>query len=216
MQLKDYYKTLNISPTAGVDEIRKSFRRLALQYHPDKNNNDQYKEAFFKEVREAYEVLSDPKSREEYNYKRWYTRTLGRQYKEEPITPVAVLAEVKKLSDYVFSVNDLQIDHDVLSKRIRELLSDNRVDILLQFGDLPTNRKIVRTVLECMRPLPFRYIEPITVILARIAVMDNEMLYELKTYSRNRSVTHHWDKYIPYLVIITTIIICLLMYWYAS
>lgn len=63
---KDYYKILDLSKTATDDEIKKAYRKLALKYHPDKNK-DKNAEEKFKEVAEAYEVLSDKKKRNIYD-----------------------------------------------------------------------------------------------------------------------------------------------------
>lgn len=67
MSKKDFYSLLNVSRTATADEIKKSYRKLAMQYHPDKNPGDKKAEEKFKEFSEAYEVLSDPKKREMYD-----------------------------------------------------------------------------------------------------------------------------------------------------
>lgn len=63
----DYYEILGIARDASSDEIKKAYRKMALKYHPDKNPGDAEAEARFKEVSEAYEVLSDPQKREMYN-----------------------------------------------------------------------------------------------------------------------------------------------------
>ena len=66
-EFKDYYKILNISDSANQEEIKKSFRKLALELHPDHNPNDLRSEEIFKEITEAYGVLSDPKKKLEYD-----------------------------------------------------------------------------------------------------------------------------------------------------
>jgi molecular chaperone DnaJ len=64
---KDYYKTLGVERAAGVQEIKKAYRRLARKYHPDLNPGDKTAEARFKEIQEAYSVLSDPKKKAQYD-----------------------------------------------------------------------------------------------------------------------------------------------------
>ncbi len=64
---RDYYEVLGVGRDASIDEIKRSFRKLAKQYHPDMNDGDKVSEAKFKEVNEAYEVLSDPDKRARYD-----------------------------------------------------------------------------------------------------------------------------------------------------
>ena len=67
MEYKDYYKILGVSKTATPDEIKKAYRKLAVKYHPDKNQNDKVAENKFKEANEANEVLSNPDKRKQYD-----------------------------------------------------------------------------------------------------------------------------------------------------
>lgn len=67
MEYKDYYKILGVDKKASQDEIKKAFRKLAVKYHPDKNQGDKEAEAMFKQVNEANEVLSDPEKRKQYD-----------------------------------------------------------------------------------------------------------------------------------------------------
>lgn len=76
MEYKDYYKILDVDRTADEKEIKKAYRRLARQYHPDMKPGDKAAEARFKEINEANEVLSDAEKRRKYdelgqNYQRW-------------------------------------------------------------------------------------------------------------------------------------------------
>ena len=62
MTEKDYYELLEVSRSATGDDIKKSYRRLAMKYHPDRNQGDKEAELKFKEINEAYEILKDRKS----------------------------------------------------------------------------------------------------------------------------------------------------------
>ncbi len=64
---RDYYEVLGVARAASADEVKKAYRKMAMQYHPDRNQGDKAAEAKFKEVSEAYEILSDAGKRRQYD-----------------------------------------------------------------------------------------------------------------------------------------------------
>src|ERR1044072_6562927 len=67
MSKRDYYEILSVARTASDEELKKAYRRLAVQHHPDRNPGDKAAEEKFKEINEGYQVLSDPQKRQAYD-----------------------------------------------------------------------------------------------------------------------------------------------------
>ncbi len=79
MDYKDYYKILGVERSASADDVRKAYRKLAMQHHPDRNPGNKQAEEKFKEINEAYQVLSDPQKRARFDqlgsaYSNWQQR----------------------------------------------------------------------------------------------------------------------------------------------
>jgi len=83
MAQTDYYKALGVEKGASADDIKKAFRKLAVKYHPDRNPDNKAAEDKFKEINEAYAVLSDPKKKEQYDT--FGSSGFHQQYSQEDI-----------------------------------------------------------------------------------------------------------------------------------
>jgi curved DNA-binding protein len=83
MASKDYYQSLGLGKDATLEEIKKAFRKLAVKYHPDKNSGNKEAEEKFKEINEAYAVLSDPEKKAQYD--RFGSAGFHQRYSQEDI-----------------------------------------------------------------------------------------------------------------------------------
>jgi molecular chaperone DnaJ len=215
-QVKDYYKILELPTTASLQEIKRSFRRLAQQYHPDKNDGSHMAAAHFHEIQEAYKVLSNPKKREAYHYQRWYVRSTGKPFSSAPLTPDRILHECRLLQQYVASMNMFHIRFDAVSLHIRQLLTANAIGILHEHNYTAVNREIIQTVLQAAQPLPKKFFLPIAELLLKVAGDDTTAQAAIEQALVNKKQRHVWDNYKWVLMLIITALICWLMYRYGQ
>ncbi len=103
MAAKDYYKTLGVSRNANEDEIKKAYKKLAFKFHPDKNAGDKKAEDRFKEISEAYAVLSDRKKRAQYD--QFGSTGFHQRYSQEDIFRGSNLGDI--FGEMGFGTNDI-------------------------------------------------------------------------------------------------------------
>jgi len=214
MQLKDYYKILELEPSATVVEIKKAYRRLAQQYHPDKNSNDQYALVYFSEIKEAYEVLTNPSKKEYYLQQRWYQQSLGKkEFSSQPVTPVTILKQLLELDKYVSGLDIFRMDKARLYQHINNLLSDDNTAQVKKFNEQEINNEIVRTVLHTAGYLQLQQAEEITAKLYPLCENQPGTKKNIDLFLQQLKTKNRWEKYRPAVIIVATIIISLLIYF---
>jgi molecular chaperone DnaJ len=195
VRLKDYYKILGLSPDAQLTEIKKSYRRLAMQYHPDKNEENKIAAAHFKEIKEAYEILSDPNKREKYHQQRWYSQALGRRFANGvPITPDSVLKECLFLDQYVCTLDKFRIDYEGLYLYIIQIPSYNTIDSLKLFNDSEANHSIVNALLRSTSDLPYEFALKLSERLMLLAENDEDMIASINRYQDTKKRQNNKEK----------------------
>ena len=206
MQNKDYYQILEVSPNASPEEIRRSFRKLALLYHPDKNNGDNLAEERFKEIKEAYEILSNTRKRQDYHYKRFAS-----SYQYKIITPDIILQQCIDLKKFISVIHHSYIDFDMLAAQIQDILSTQSLDVLQKNNDHFLNNKIIQLILLSCNPLPYRQFLLIAPLLISISNVEKNIA-EIETINQHKKRVHYFEKYKLLIAILMAAIICVLIY----
>lgn len=203
--MDDFYKLLGVLPNATTDEIKKAYRQLALKYHPDRNPGDTNSEAFFKRVTVAYEVLSDPEKRENYNWE--FNRKAqnnntstsnSKAYESQKsplVTPADFLQIFKQINSKIKNWHKDLVNQPLLFNNINELLSERNILYLLSYGDVNVNNKIIDEVLRSCKVLTFPYIEKLCIKLARLAGSDNERIKAIHSFNKKEKLKSYWSRY---------------------
>ena len=166
--IKDHYKTLHIPPHATTGEIKKAYRILAQQFHPDKNNDDPYAAAQFAEIKEAYETLTNPSKKHIYLQERWYHKATGNNAVKETVTPVSILKKVIDFERYCSQLDVFRMNKEVLFEQLDELLNAENRDVLRQFNEEQINNDIARVLTK-----------PLVLLSSKHAMMVAEKLKDL-------------------------------------
>jgi len=212
MHLKDYYGLLLLEPSATLPEIKKAYRKLAQQYHPDKNNADAYATAQFTEIKEAYEVLTNPAKKEYYLQQRWYDQSIGKRKSQPVITPVTVLKQALELERYVSTLDIFRMDKEGLKQYVLGLIPSSTIDQLKAFNEPEIIRQVIRILLQAIHPLPKNYTKEIFGQLNSLAEGDEISVKNLLDFIQKTEKKNQREKYSVIIIIAATTILCLLIY----
>ena len=200
--LKDHYKTLEVKTDATPYDIKKSYRRLVLQFHPDKNPNDKSAELKFKEVQEAYEVLSDTTKRSDYDFQ------YRRQYKTQTIlTPEAIYNLAKQVRNSVSSLDKDYINQQIVYKRLYEVLNQRNVSFLLANGNKVINLGIIDESIHAMKNLSFSFAEAFSLQLVQLAEGNEEKLKEIRHWLKQKKIQNYFESYKAAGIMITVVLL---------
>ncbi len=215
MYLKDYYRILELEPSASMAEIKKAYRRLAHLHHPDKANNDRYALTQFAEIKEAYEVLSNPSRKEYYLQQRWYNQTTGNKRTTVAITPVSILKQALELDKYVSTLDVHRMDKEGLYTYISELLSDEAIAKLKSFDEPTVKNEIIRLLVHSSHSLTDTHFAQLSSRFKKLS--SDPAIAGLVDQNMQRLQRHRrWEKYKPWLLLLIVVVICILIFALSS
>ncbi|MEX6687678.1 DnaJ domain-containing protein [Danxiaibacter flavus] len=213
MTSKDYYDILHVHPRASHEEIKRSYRKLALKFHPDKTNNDHLASLHFKEIKEAYEILSNQRKREAYNYERFFKAAPPKNTSDiHRISPEWILKEATELRKKVQATDPFRINADGLFNQLKILLSEYNLLVLKHDNKMDVNEKIIDQLLAATRPLPESLFKDTTTLLNDVAQGHDPLVEKIQAEMKARKWKYFWQKYKIVAVILIALILCWLIY----
>ncbi len=211
--MKDYYSILECTPMATREEIKRNFRRLAQQFHPDKNADSAYAAARFHDIKEAYETLTQPAKKNAWLQERWLQQVMHQHLGEtEPLTPYLILDRVLKTEKYMSAADSFRMDHYGMAKKLEELISGENLDCLQKFNETEINRTIIRHILSSARPLPLNLLQGFIENLEILAGEDAESKENIRHFKKTLRDRENKEKYTLPLIVMATILICVIIY----
>ncbi len=215
MDVKDYYRILVIEPSASIQEIKQAYRRLAKTFHPDKNPGDAYAAAQFADIKEAYEVLTNPAKKEFYLQQRWYNQSIGKRKTKQAVTPQIVLQQALELDRYISTLDVFRMDKEGLKDFIVNLLPDDTIAKLHSFQEPDIIHQIIALLLRAARPLPHMYIRDVSSRLYLLAGDDAIAKEAVTRFITKETKQYNRERFSLLAIFIITLLICLLI-WLAG
>lgn len=216
MQLKDYYTILGVAPSAELSVIKKAYRLLAIKYHPDKNPGDAFSEAQFKEISEAYGILSDARKRAAYDDERWLSGMGAKSRHAEAVTPAWIKQVCVSLNDTLREMDTYRMSQQALQAYILLILTDAHLGVLEKDSTKALTSEIVKEIITATAQLEIQYLDAVLHQLRIIARSDADASAVIDEYQSDRQRSYRRDQLFPYIILAVTLVLCVFMYFYAS
>ncbi|MBM3441679.1 MAG: hypothetical protein FJX89_03150 [Bacteroidetes bacterium] len=210
--IKDYYSILGVTPLSTTDEVRRSYRKLAKQWHPDQQSEDPTAALRFQEVKEAYEILTDPIRKDAWLQDRWQLRSMGKDPQGTPSPwPTDLLKACIALEQEVSLTDPHRADAHALMKRIQKMLTADAVELLVKVPEATIRQGVCLRLLRCGAHFRPALAEQLTRLLQPVAGPDAELSAAVQRYrlrSRRRASIEmlRWP-----LLLLATALACLLI-----
>jgi len=208
MPVKDYYKLLKIAHSADLNTIKKAYRQLAMQYHPDKHGNNQSTHFYFQEIQEAYEVLSNPEKRENYHYQIWLEKAQGHEL-DTALSADQIIQLFIHTERTIHETDSFRRNNEQMTEILVSLYSNTRLELIAETNDKSLETTTLQMAMQSSSSLSsdaqFKLIHQLNPILKKHPQMHETWMEQVNTSMRKEKI----EKFKVPIVILTTILLCL-------
>ena len=216
MLFKNYYAVLGVAPNASEDDIKKKFRKLALLYHPDRNADSEFATIRFKEIQEAYAILSDADKRFAYN-KAWRDNYPKANISvAEETSPENILLKCQKLQLDIREMGAFRVNQLYVQNALNKILAEENIALLLFHKNAPLNNTIIMQVLNICNVLPTKSLPAIQEKLKGIAKNNTAQQRLIEKKIQQLKYKKLWEQYYPLLAFFIAIAVCVIIYLLSS
>lgn len=205
----DYYQILQIPPSADLAEIKSAYRRLAHQYHPDKNPDNQSTLAYFELIKEAYETLSNPGRKEQYLQERWLYKANGQLFEQPVRAPEDLLKLVLSASDKIHRMDIYRMNREGIKEELDQLLTDDRVQLLNDFNETSINDAIVKELFQLTTAVPTAAQSS---YLQKLQAIQSSHVEMLRQKEEELAGKVFWETWKPAFIILLVVMLCILIW----
>lgn len=197
MYQKNYYDILQLHPSCTTEEIKKAYRKLALQFHPDINDDDKN---IFNNIKEAYEILIDTKTRTRYN-----RSFLGADVEEKKIDIETILNQSQQLLQYIQNNDSFTLNYELIGQYTAQLLQPDYTTLIHYNKNTRATIDIEKNILTCIELLPYKQVQSLTEKFLTAFPNHQQLLEKLLTEKKKIML---WEKYSVVFAILVTIGLC--------
>jgi hypothetical protein len=202
-QEPNYYQILNINASSSIEEIKKAYRLLAFQYHPDIAGDSDLKTEQFRLVQEAYITLSDPERRKLYD-----SRNPAFSKPSKEVSLPSIEADILKLQSYLKNTPAIKLNYDNIHFELERILTPRMINFLMNCMDSASVDWVVVNLNMIAYCLPYKFMQHHQAKFTGLTNNTIIILYlEQSLQKRKRLMVWGWLKFV--LVIILAIAICI-------
>ncbi|HTO14826.1 MAG TPA: J domain-containing protein [Edaphocola sp.] len=210
----NYYQVLEIAPNAELSAIKKAYRHLAHNYHPDKNSSP-LKNKHFLLIHEAYKTLSDPILKKAYDRKMAFNNSINFSPKIN-ITPEQTLQHIHKYADAIVIKKKYSMSESLKKDFLLDILEEEKMDVFLAKANPEQTEDFIYYTFLIAEILSFKNRNEVFNRLLIIFENDILIAQKVKSINRENKLNDWYQQYQVLLLVLVGILLCICMYFYAS